>query len=241
MGAACSVQLDVGRSPRGAWYSRLMFTGLVEAVGVVLQSRAIEGGGRRITVTYPGLEEPLALGESVAVDGACLTVVAATPSDQGALGVEGNQIVGSASAEFEAELSPETLHRTTLEHLAPGARVNLERALRVGDRLGGHMVTGHVDGVAEVEDVALQGGEMTEVALVVPAELAGFVAEKGSVTLAGVSLTVNQVTGARLAVQLIPHTRSATTLGDLTRGSRLNVEVDLIARYVQRLLQHERR
>lgn len=211
-----------------------MFTGLVETVGVVLQSRSIEGGGRRITVTYPGLEGPLALGESVAVDGACLTVVAATAAGSVGAG-RGDRAAANEPVTFEAELSPETLHRTTLEHLASGARVNLERALRVGDRLGGHLVTGHVDGVAAVEDV-VQSGEMTEVVVVVPEELAGFVAEKGSITLAGVSLTVNRVTGARVAVQLIPHTRSATTLGELTAGSRLNVEVDLIARYVQRLL-----
>lgn len=200
-----------------------MFTGLVEAIGEVARVRPIEGGGRRVTLVFPDPGQPLALGESIAVDGACLTVVS----------------TGSASApevvEFDAELSPETLHRTTLGHLRSGVRVNLERALRVGDRLGGHLVTGHVDGVAEVAEVLLRG-DMTEVVVSIPPELAGFVAEKGSITLAGVSLTVNRVSGRSFAVQLIPHTRAATTLGDLASGSQLNVEVDLIARYVRRLL-----
>lgn len=198
-----------------------MFTGLVEDVGEVVGSEPIDGGGQRIVVRHRLSGEGLTLGESIAVDGACLTVVS------------------FGAREFTAELSPETLHRTTLGHIVPRARVNLERSLRVGDRLGGHLVTGHVDGVARVEEVTAQG-DMTEVTIEVPAELAPFVAEKGSITLAGTSLTVNRVAGNKLSVQLIPHTRTATTLGALARGALLNVEVDLIARYVERLLETRR-
>jgi riboflavin synthase len=200
-----------------------MFTGLVEFVGEVLGVDAIRGGGRRLSMSHGLSGEPLVLGESVAVDGACLTVVARSEPTAEQLG------------RFEAELSPETLRRTTLGQLVQGSRVNLERSLRMGDRLGGHLVTGHVDGVGHVTDVIAQG-EMTELLVQVPTELAPFIAEKGSVTLAGVSLTVNRVDGAVLAVQLIPHTRAVTTLGEVVPSSRLNVEVDLIARYVQRLV-----
>lgn len=193
-----------------------MFTGLVEAVGVVEAQRDLPGGaGRRLRVRHS--LGPLVLGESVSVDGACLTVV----SDE--------------NGAFDAELSPETLSRTTLARGRVGARVNLERALRVGDRLGGHLVTGHVDALARVVLVAADG-EMTRVELAVPDELALYVAPKGSVTLAGVSLTVNEVTASRFTVQLIPHTRAHTTLGELASGDELNLEVDLIARYVRRLL-----
>jgi riboflavin synthase len=205
-----------------------MFTGLVESVGRVLWVEPIDGGGRRIAWSHDLGGEQLSLGESISVDGACLTVVRFAP--------------GPASEAppderwFEAELSPETLQRTTLGQLTSGAPVNLERALRLGARLGGHLVTGHVDGVARVVAVAT-AGDMTEVTVEAPRELAPYIAEKGSVTLAGVSLTVNRVEELRFGVQLIPHTRAVTTLGAWAPGQSVNLEVDLIARYVRRLVQ----
>jgi riboflavin synthase len=193
-----------------------MFTGLVEAVGVVRsRSPLAQGGGCRLGIEHPF--GALTLGESISVDGACLTVVA----------FEGNV--------FDVELSEETLSRTTLEGADAGRRVNLERALQMGDRLGGHLVTGHVDALARVFSVTADG-DMTRVELDVPDDLALYIAPKGSVTLAGVSLTVNDVKGARFWVQLIPHTRAETTLGTLAAGDFVNLEVDLIARYVRRLL-----
>lgn len=205
-----------------------MFTGLVETTGGILGSQPIEGGGRRIAVAHRLSGEGLELGESIAVDGVCLTVTSRAADVAG-----GSDGTAPASGSFEADLSPETLQRTTLGQLAPGTTVNLERAVRVGDRLGGHLVTGHVDAVAQVLEVTAQG-DMTEVWVEAPAELAPLLVEKGSVTLAGVSLTVNRVAGARFAVQLIPHTRERTTLGACAVGSRLNLEVDPIGRYVQR-------
>jgi riboflavin synthase len=199
-----------------------MFTGLVEAVGEVRQRVELpESGGCRLTILHPLGE--LTQGESVSVDGACLTVV-------------GQSAVSDALARtFDAELSPETLARTTLHSAREGTRVNLERALEVGERLGGHLVTGHVDAVARVVSVTAQG-DMTRVWFEVPEELARYVASKGSATLSGVSLTVNDVEQNRFSVQLIPHTRAETTLGALAAGGSVNFEVDLIARYVSRLL-----
>ncbi len=193
-----------------------MFTGLVEAVGVVRSRSALaQGGGCRLGIEHSF--GALTLGESISVDGACLTVVS----------FEGNV--------FDVELSEETLSRTTLQGADFGRRVNLERALQMGDRLGGHLVTGHVDALARVFSVTADG-DMTRVELDVPDDLSLYIAPKGSVTLAGVSLTVNDVKGARFWVQLIPHTRAETTLGTLAAGDFVNLEVDLIARYVRRLL-----
>jgi len=192
-----------------------MFTGLVAAVGRV-ERHAIRDDGSRLHVAAP--LGTLALGESVSVSGACLTVAACT------------------EASFEADLSPETLARTTLGRVGPGASVNLERAAQLGDRLGGHLVTGHVDGLARVLRVEA-AGDSRHVELEVPPELARFIAEKGSVTLDGVSLTVNRVRGARFEIMLIPHTLAVTTLGSLARDRELNLEVDLVARYVARLVE----
>lgn len=160
----------------------------------------------------------LALGESIAMNGACLTVIA---FDEKTLSVE---------------LSKETLRLTTLGELKVGEEVNMERALRAGDRLGGHMVTGHVDGIASVVSVEAEG-EMSLVSLIVPADLSQYVARKGSLTIDGVSLTVNAVKSTRVDLLIIPHTRNVTTLGALTPGTVVNVEVDLVARYVERLLE----
>jgi riboflavin synthase len=157
-----------------------------------------------------------AVGDSICVAGACLTV---TRMQRGA---------------FAADVSRETLSRTTLGSLAVGSRVNLEPALRAGDPLGGHYVTGHVDGLATVVDLR-EDARSWRVVFEVPAELARYVASKGSVTVDGVSLTVNEVEGRRFGVNLIPHTREVTTLGDLAPGASVNLEVDIIARYVERL------
>ncbi len=194
-----------------------MFTGIVKAIGRV---DAIGGGAgaRRMAIDTGGLATAgWQLGDSVAVAGVCLTVVAL------------------ADRRFEAELSGETLARTTLGGLASGSAVNLEPALRALDALGGHLVTGHVDGVARVRECREAGGALNAT-IEAPAALARFIAEKGSVALDGVSLTVGRVTGAAFTVDLVPHTRAVTTLGALTAGLGLNLEVDLVARYLDRLL-----
>jgi riboflavin synthase len=161
---------------------------------------------------------PLSLGESVSVNGACLTVA--------------QHFAGG----FEADVSLETVERTTLGSLAPGDLVNLERSLALGDRLGGHLVSGHVDGVADVTALS-DAGEAMRVTLRAPPGLLPFIAEKGSVTLEGVSLTVNRVAGAEFEVMLIPHTREVTNLREMPIGRKLNLEVDLLARYVVRYLE----
>jgi riboflavin synthase len=191
-----------------------VFTGLVASAGK-LSSRERRGPGYRIVVGTAGLtgfDRP-ELGESIAVSGACLTVVA-----------EGHQ-------SFEADVSIETAEKTTLGRLPLGSDLNLERSLRVGDRLGGHWVSGHVDGVATVAAVEVQG-EAWLVRVAMPEELRRFVAPKGSVALDGVSLTVNAVSGLELSVMLIPHTRNVTGLKQWRAGAELNLEVDLVARYL---------
>lgn len=187
-----------------------MFTGLVEATGVV---RRREQRGLVHELRVRADLGPLVKGESIAVNGACLTVTQ--------LG----------AGEFAADLSAETAVRTNLGSLGEGSRVNLERALRLGDRLGGHWVSGHVDAVVSVRGM-VPAGAARRAQLELPQVLAPFVASKGSVTLDGVSLTVNDVREGEFEVMLIPHTLGATTLRDLAVGRRLNLEVDLLARYV---------
>jgi riboflavin synthase len=160
----------------------------------------------------------LALGESIAVSGACLTVVERD------------------GASFAADVSLETVEKTTLGRIPAGARLNLERSLRLDDRLGGHLVSGHVDGIAVVSNIG-EVGEARRVTIAAPEELGRFIAAKGSVTLDGVSLTVNSVEGSTFEVMLIPHTRQVTSLGEISEGSVLNIEVDLLARYVVRYLE----
>lgn len=193
-----------------------MFTGIVKAMGRVASFEPI-GAGRRIGIDCPELEpERWCPGDSVAVAGCCLTAVET--------GRDG----------FSADLSPETVSRTTLGALAPGDRVNLEPALAVGQPLGGHFVTGHVDARAEL--VGLESaGENRVLRFRAPESLGHLIAEKGSVTIDGVSLTVNAVNGHEFEVNIIPHTLEATTLGRLAAGDRVNLEVDLIARYLERL------
>jgi riboflavin synthase len=196
-----------------------MFTGIVLAVGRVARLEK-RGGDLRIAINATQLAARIdasrfAIGESIAVNGACLTVVA------------------FANGAFEADVSQETLRVTTLGSLAVGAPVNLEPALRVGDPLGGHIMSGHVDGRARVVSVANEGRSLA-VVVEAPAELAHFIAAKGSVALDGVSLTVNAVQGRQFTVNLIPHTTGATNFTDLAAGRELNLEVDTLARYVER-------
>lgn len=195
-----------------------MFTGIIRAMGCI---GAAERGsaGARLSIECPELDSwRLATGDSVAVAGVCLTALE----------------IGAGT--FAADVSAETLARTGLGALAPGDPVNLEPALAAGDALGGHLVTGHVDGLARLESRTPEG-ESVRMRFVVPEALARFVAEKGAVTLDGVSLTVNRVDGSAFEVNLIPHTLRVTTLGRLQDNDRVNLEVDLIARYVDRLLE----
>jgi len=191
-----------------------MFTGMVAAVGAVLAAKPVRGG-LRITVDGGRLDlKDVAVGDSIAVNGACLTVVAR----------EGRR--------FQADVAHATLACTT--GFAAGARVNLEKAMRLSDRLGGHLVSGHVDGVGTVARTKAAGGNRL-LAVAAPKALAQYVARKGSIAVNGVSLTVNEVDGAEFAVNLIPHTLVASNLGELRAGDRVNLEVDLLARYVERL------
>lgn len=197
-----------------------MFTGLVARTGI-LAARSARGPGARLALRARFDDGPLARGESVAVDGACLSVDAILADG------------------FEVDASAETLARTTLGRLEPGGPVHLERSIRVGDRLGGHLVSGHVDGVGTLAERRPEG-ESLWMAFRMPPELARFVAEKGSIAVDGVSLTVNAVRAGAFEVMLIPQTLACTKLGGLTEGDPVNLEVDLVARYVARLLDAER-
>jgi len=190
----------------------VMFTGLVAAVGEVV-GIAQEGDGALLEIAAPIVAE-LRPGDSVSVNGACLTA---------------REIDG---ARFRADVVGETLRRTTLGALVGGARVNLELALRASDRLGGHVVLGHVDGVGEVTAQDPSG----EIEVAIDEELARYVVEKGSIALDGVSLTVAAIDGATLTIALIPQTLESTTLGEATVGRRLNVEVDILAKHLERLV-----
>jgi|UniRef100_A0A7C5AN57 riboflavin synthase len=193
-----------------------MFTGLVEGIGQIsgLDRRA---EGLRLAITPPFPAGALNLGESVSVSGACLTVVA---------------LKGAA---FQVDVSPETLARTTLGQKKVGDRVNLERALRMGDRLGGHLVTGHVDGLGMVKE-RREGPEHLRLALELPPDLLPLAVEKGSIAVEGVSLTINEIHRTGCTVNVIPYTARHTTLGTLKVGDPVNLEMDLIGKYVHRLL-----
>ncbi|MET0292747.1 MAG: riboflavin synthase [Steroidobacteraceae bacterium] len=198
-----------------------MFTGIIQAVGRI-SSLEPRGGDVRLHLDAGHLAQRvaaarLASGESVAINGACLTVIE------------------PQAGQLAFDVSRETLDRTTLGELTAGSTVNLEAALCVGDPLGGHIVSGHVDGVARVLETHAEARSL-RVRIEVPAELAHFIAPKGSVALDGVSLTVNEVDGAVFGVNLIPHTVDQTTFASLAPGRRLNFEVDTIARYVARML-----
>ncbi len=193
-----------------------MFTGLVEGVGEIVGLTPL-AEGLKVTVKTPFPAAELSLGESVAVAGACLTVVAIAPP----------------AASFE--VSPETLARTTFPLKKVGDRVNLERSLRLGDRLGGHLVTGHVD-AAGVVGQRRSGPAHIQLQIELPAPLSALVIEKGSIAVDGVSLTVNSIKGAAFSVNIIPFTAGKTTLGALRVGDRVNLEADLIGKYVARLM-----
>jgi riboflavin synthase len=195
-----------------------VFTGLVEDLGKISEVSPLpRGSGQRVTITSPLLSEPLPLGASLAVDGVCLTVVA------------------SAGGWAALEVGPETRTRTTLATLTPGRVVHLERALRASDRLGGHIVTGHVDGIGQIE-ASQRRGDSWDLYVVTPPELLRYIVEKGAICIDGVSLTVNQVDGRGFSVSLVPHTQAHTHLAGKVKGSSLNLEVDIVAKHVEKLI-----
>lgn len=193
-----------------------MFTGIVRELGRVV---SIDGGpdGVRLEIEAPQAAASAALGDSIAVSGCCLTVV------------------GGSGGTLAFDAVPETLRRTTLGSLRPGDPVNVEPALRAGDPLGGHVVQGHVDGVGRVQSVEAEG-EGLRVFVAAAPEILRYCVEKGSITVDGVSLTVAELSDDAFAVALIPHTLAETTLSDLTPGREVNLEVDALAKYAERLL-----
>ena len=193
-----------------------MFTGIVEEMGVV---KALEkGGGTRLTILASQVLDDLTVGASVSVSGACLTVVSRN------------------EREFTVDVSPETLAVTTLGRVAAGTPVNLERAMRVNERLGGHLVAGHVDGVGTVAQRRQEGSAIV-LTVDAPKEVLRYCVQKGSITIDGISMTINEVTERTFSVAVIPHTAKATTLGLRQPGDLVNLESDLIGKYVERLLQ----
>ena len=198
-----------------------MFTGLVTDVGTILRVAPGETLRRvRIRSAYPAVG--IALGASIACGGPCLTAVAVEAEGDGCV--------------FDVDVGAETLARTTAGAWRDGMRVNLERSLKIGDELGGHIVTGHIDGLAEIHSVDAFDG-MSRFVVRAPGKLARFIAEKGSVCLDGTSLTVNGIDGDTFTVLLIPHTLTVTTWGERRAGDRLNLEIDLMARYAARLVE----
>ena len=194
-----------------------MFTGIVAAVGRIVSIQH-SAGGLRLAINAAGLDgEALVLGESIAVSGVCLTVA----------GIRGR--------EFDCDVSGETLRLTTLGQRAAGDAVNLERALKAGDRLGGHLVSGHVDGIGVVRDIT-EDALSRIYRIEAPEPLHRYIAVKGSIAVDGTSLTINTIDPTGFAVNLIPHTLANTTLGALSPGDPINLEVDQIARYVERML-----
>lgn len=195
-----------------------MFTGIVSDIGIVVETEM--QGDLRVRIDTGYAADSMDIGASIACDGVCLTVIA--------------RGTGAARAWFDVQVSAETVSRTNLGTWAPGTRLNLERALRVGDELGGHIVSGHVDGQAEIVAMA-DDGDSTRVTLRAPEDFARFIAPKGSVALNGTSLTVNEVEGRDFGINFIPHTKAVTTWGDAAVGDAVNLEVDTMARYVARL------
>ncbi len=200
-----------------------MFTGIISDLGEVIEVQGKAEGLRRVTIGCGYAPDTIAIGASISCSGICLTVVER--------GRAGNR------CSFAVDTAAETLRMTTAANWQRGAKLNLERALRLGDELGGHMVSGHVDGIAELvsRDDFLDSAALSFRA---PAELARFIAPKGSVALDGISLTVNDVKGYTFSVLIIPHTLKVTAIGSLQPGARVNLEVDQMARYAARLLDH---
>lgn len=198
-----------------------MFTGIIEAVGTIAMLQP-QGADTRVSINSGGLEiSDVAIGDSIAVNGICLTAV--TLNEKG----------------FSADVSAETLAKSTFSQLRPGSRVNLEKALTPATRLGGHLVSGHVDGVGELLQREAVGRSV-RLRIKAPDELARYIACKGSITIDGISLTVNEVAGAIFSLNIVPHTLAETTLTDACVGQQFNLEVDLIARYLERLMLGER-
>lgn len=201
-----------------------MFTGIITDIGTIEQSE--DRGDRRVTIATRFDTAAIDLGASIACSGACMTVVAKGPGW------------------FAVDVSAESVRRTAPGMWEAGGRLNLERAMKLGEELGGHIVTGHVDGIARVVGLCPEG-DSRRIGFAVSAALAPYLAPKGSVTVDGVSLTVNEVAdqadgGAHFAINLIPHTQQATTLGALVEGASVNIEIDVLARYLARIDQHRR-
>lgn len=195
-----------------------MFTGIIESTGRVNRLER-NGSDARLTIDAGKLDlSDTKIGDSIAVNGVCLTAIELDNS------------------QFSADVSAETLSRTSLAGLATGSAVNLELAMRPDTRFGGHIVSGHVDGLGHVTDINAIG-ESTRLSVSLPDDLACYIAEKGSVTIDGVSLTVNRVSGNTFDVNIVPHTQQETIISNYNKGSRVNIEVDIIARYLERLLQ----
>jgi len=197
-----------------------MFTGIITDIGEVI---ARDGGRFSIRSRYTA--DTIKIGASIACDGCCLTVTAVEPQGTGSV--------------FSVDTSNETRSKTTIDSWQAGRRINLERALTAGDELGGHIVTGHVDGVARILDIQ-PDGDSRRFTFEAPEHLALYIAPKGSVALDGTSLTVNEVAGNRFGVNIIPHTLTVTTWGAKTAGQLVNLEVDIFARYVARLMEFRR-
>jgi riboflavin synthase len=199
-----------------------MFTGIVTDIGEITAVKpGGQAGDRRFVVRTKHDMKPVAIGASIACSGCCLTVIE------------------KGTGWFAVEASGETLDKTHLGEWKEGSRINLEMSLKLGDELGGHLVYGHVDGVGNVAAMTPEGGSVRFI-FEVPTDLAPFIASKGSVAVDGVSLTVNEVRSNRFGVNVISHTQAVTTLGQAKVGQRVNLEVDMLARYVQRLLEHHK-
>lgn len=196
-----------------------MFTGIIETTGT-LESLAKKRNSMTLVIKAPDMDfSDVKTGDSIAVSGVCLTVTKLSEKS------------------FTADVSPETLNLTSLGQLGSGDEVNLEKALRLGDRLGGHMVSGHVDGLCVLDSIRPDGNAV-RMRFGMPKSLAAYVARKGSVTIDGISLTVNSVDDVAFEVAVIPHTLEKTTLGHIKPGQKLNLEVDLVARYLERMVSH---
>tara|TARA_B100002049_G_scaffold81128_1_gene59711 strand:- start:435 stop:1094 length:660 start_codon:yes stop_codon:yes gene_type:complete len=194
-----------------------MFTGIIEALGTI-ESMVDQGESIRLKVGVGKLDmSDVALGDSIATNGVCLTVVDYSPHH------------------YSADVSAETIRLTGFAQYKPGTQVNLEKAMQVSSRFGGHIVSGHVDGVGEVSSI-IQHSDYVEIWIDAPDELAKYIAHKGSITVDGVSLTVNKVNGSEFMLWIIPHTLQETVLGTYKTGTRVNLEVDVIARYLERLM-----
>ena len=199
-----------------------MFTGIITAEGVIERIAQNADGGAKLHIRTSWDCAQIAIGASIACNGICLTLIEA----------EGNV--------FQADASSETLNITTMKHWQTGKNINLERALTVGDELGGHIVSGHIDGVAHITAITKAGDGAGAMEFELPQTLAPYIAPKGSIALDGVSLTINEVKGKQFSVMVIPHTGATTNLGKLAVGDEVNVEVDLLARYVARMRAFER-